>query len=776
MKTSLRERNTTGQAHSEKGSAEPAQVRRIALIGNHSPRRCGIATFTSDIHLALRARYPDVAIDVYAMDDPGNRHDYPPAVVHSIDEQSPAAYLEAARRIEASGADLVWLQHEYGIFGGDAGEMILTLLDRISMPIAVTLHTVLEAPTAAQRQVMDRIVRMADRLVVMADKGRDTLMRVHGARAGQISVIPHGIPDRPFAPTAPMKAKLGLDGHDVILTFGLLSPGKGIETMIDAMPAIVERFPQARYVVLGATHPHLVAQEGEAYRDRLKALAEARGVAANIQWVDAFLETDDLLDWLTAADIYVTPYLNPAQVTSGTLSYAVGLGKPVVSTPYVHAAELLGNGDGRLVPFGDSQGFAAEIVSLLADPHALADLRRRSYARGRTMVWSSSAEQHMTVFRPLAADRVRRQVGRLFRQTRPEVPAFVSFDAIERLSDSTGMLQHSLYSIPDRDHGYCVDDNARALLLTNRHEQIDDATYDRLTPVYASFVQHAWNAEAGSFRNFMSFDRRWLEERGSEDSFGRTLWSLGVTARDARRPQFRRWATSLFDQVALHALELGSPRARAFAILGGAAMLEAHPGHLLSLRILREFGADLMKLLDDNVRPDWAWFEIVLAYDNCRLPEALLRAGRSLADPQMVKRGIETMDWIVGQQTNAHGHFRAVGSESFGRPLQPPLPFDQQPLEAWATIDACDAAFEATGDFRWREVAMTAYRWFGGENDLGLALANAESGECYDGLMPGGVNYNQGAESVLAFHLATCSIRKLCGVQQTGRSPEVAAA
>ena len=773
---SLRERNAVAPNAGENSAEQRSAVRRIALIGNYLPRRCGIATFTTDIHVAFAQRFPQVAVDVYAMND-GHDYDYPDAVVCGIEQQDPAAYLEAARRIEASGADLLWLQHEYGIFGGDAGQMILSLLDRVSIPIAVTLHTVLEAPDAAQRHVMDRIVRLADRLIVMADMGRDTLVRVYGANPAQISVIPHGIPDRPFVPTAPMKEKLGLSGHDVVLTFGLLSPGKGIETMIEAMPAVVERFPQALYAVLGATHPHLVAHEGEAYRERLQALAEARGVAGNILWVDAFLETEELLDWLAAADIYVTPYLNPAQVTSGTLSYAIGLGKPVISTPYVHAAELLGSGDGRLVPFGDSEGFAAEIVDLLGDPEKMARLRERSYARGRTMVWSSSADAHMAIFRPLArAGRVRRRAGQVFRQARPDIPAQVSFDAIERLSDSTGMLQHSLFSIPDRTHGYCVDDNARALLLTSRYDQLPDQSYDRWAPVYAAFVQHAWNPATGSFRNFMAFDRRWLEESGSEDSFGRTLWSIGVTARDARRPQLRRWATSLFDQVAGHALKLGAPRARAFAILGAAAMAEAHPGHTGAARILREFGSDLMALLDTNVRPDWAWFEIVLAYDNCRLPEALLRAGRALADPLMVRRGIETMEWIVAQQTNADGRFRAVGTESFGRPLQPPLPFDQQPLEAWATIDACDAAFEATGDARWRDVAMTAYRWFGGENDLGLPLANPESGECFDGLMPNGVNYNQGAESVLAFHLATCSIRKLCGAHQSNRLSEVAVA
>jgi hypothetical protein len=544
----------------------------------------------------------------------------------------------------------------------------------------------------------------------------------------------------------------------VILTFGLLSPDKGIETIIDALPAIIEKSARpVLYVVLGATHPHLVARQGEAYRDGLKAQAAALGVQDRICWVDAFVELDELTDYLTAADIYVTPYLNPAQITSGTLSYSIGLGKPVVSTPYIHARELLAADHGRLVEFRDSVGFAREISDLLADDDTRELLRERAYALGRTMIWPRYAEAvmvEMNMIREAAPARIPAAAHRA-------IPRSVSFQAIERLSDATGMYQHSLYSVPDRNHGYCIDDNARALLLMNGLITLPDEKHDRWAPVYASFIQYAWNPDQGAFRNFMGFDRSWLEDVGSEDSFGRTLWAIGVTARDNRLGPLRRWASNLFDQVGGHALKLTSPRTYAFAILGATAIMEAHPGHALAHEIVSTMGEHLLALVARHRRPDWAWFEIVLAYDNCRLPEALLRAGKALGRQDMIEVGLETLDWIMVQQTAEKGHFRAVGTDSFGKPFARPLPFDQQPLEAWATIDSCAVAHDITGDAAWRLKAMTAYRWYLGENDLGLPLADPATGECFDGLMPHGLNLNQGAESVLAFHLATCAMERL---------------
>lgn len=738
-------------------STQAPVIGRLALIGNFLPRKCGIATYTTDTFEALKQRYPDVQVDVYAMDDHPGRYDYPEAVTRAIPQNDRGAYLEAARAIEASGADALWIQHEYGIYGGPAGECLLALTDRLSIPVITTLHTVLEKPSPDERRVMEALLRRSSRVIVMADKGRDILKRVHGADDRKIVMIPHGVPDRQFADPDMFKPGFGWEGRDVILTFGLLAPNKGIETMIAALPAVVADHPNALYVVLGATHPNLVAHEGEAYRDRLKALAEEKGVAGHLQFIDAFVEHNELIDYLQAADLYVTPYTNPAQITSGTLSYAVGVGKPVISTPYIHATEILADDHGVLVNFGDSAAFAREISRLLGDPSARLALAQRAYARGRTMLWPRLAESAIAEFDVTLSEKPR-QLGKPPAELAALTPDIA---AVERMSDSTGMLQHSIYSVPDRRHGYCIDDNARALILMSKVEQIDEAVRDKWTTIYGGFVQYAWNPEQRRFRNFMNFDRTWCEDVGSEDSNGRALWALGVTARDAKAQKHRDWASVLFDTTASIALELEAPRAHAFAMLGAAAMIEAHPGHALSRTILKRFGEELIALLDAARRPEWQWFEIVLAYDNARLPEALLRAGQALGRQDFVSVGLETLEWITERQTSPQGRFRAVGTESFGREYAEPLPFDQQPLEAQATVDACIAAWEATGDEHWRGEALRAYRWYLGANDLELPLATAQDGGCFDGLMPTGLNRNQGAESILALQLANCAISAL---------------
>jgi len=634
-------------------------IDHLALIGNFLPRKCGIATYTTDTFTALKGRFADLKIDVYAMDDHPGRYVYPPEVTRSIPEQDRMAYLDAARAIEASGAQAIWLQHEYGIFGGPAGEYILALLDRVSLPVIVTLHTILEKPDADQRRVMEGLLQRASRVVVMAERGREILERVYGASARSIVMIPHGVPDRAFVVPDTLKPKFGWEGREVVLTFGLLAPGKGIEVMIEAMPKIVAEHPNVLYAVLGATHPNLVAHEGEKYRDGLKALANELGVSGNIQFINAFLEHDELMDYLQAADIYATPYLNPAQITSGTLSYAIGVGKAVVSTPYVHATEILADGHGVLVDFSDSDAFAREINALLANDRNRTRLQQRAYARGRTMIWPRLAEVAMREIIMMVATKPRRLYGlsASFTSLRPD------FSAVERMSDSTGMLQHSIFSVPDRHHGYCIDDNARALMLVSHMPNMDAIQRDKWMTIYASFVQYAWNPEARRFRNFMNFDRTWCEDTGSEDSNGRTLWSLGVTARDAQSSKHRDWAVRMFDMTASITMELGSPRAHAFAMLGAAAMLDAHPRHALSRQILSRYGSELSDLLEVARRPEWEWFEIVLAYDNARLPEALIRAGIALGRPDFIECGLTTLDWIVGQQTSR----KAVSAQSEAR-------------------------------------------------------------------------------------------------------------
>jgi glycosyltransferase involved in cell wall biosynthesis len=730
----------------------------LALIGGFLPRRCGIATFTTDMHAALKALTPDMGIDVYAMAPAAVAHEFDPQVCSTIVDGDPAAYLEAAAAIEASGADVVWLQHEFGLFGGPAGDMILTLLDHVAAPLVVTLHTVLAEPDPDQMRVMTRLIARASKLVVMSDLSRTLLTSIYGADEDQIAVIAHGVPDRPFGRGARFKDRFGFLGQKVILTFGLLSKGKGIEAMIKALPQIAQRHPDIVYCIAGATHPNLVAHEGEAYRESLQALARAQDVESHIRWIDAFLDNDELLDLIEAADIFVTPYIGAQQSTSGTLSYAMALGKAVVSTPYAHAAELLADDHGRLVGFGDSDAMGREISLLLDDPENLHDLQKRVYGRGREMIWPRFAERTLEVIEatrlPIAED---------------SVPERIGIRGLVRMCDSTGILQHSIHGIPDRRHGYCVDDNARALMLMHRLDgQVLRECGDRAI-VFASFVQHAWNADTGEFRNFMGFGRNWLEDIGSEDSCGRTIWAIGTTARHAQDPGMRRWATELFAETAPSALGFQSPRAIAFAMLGAASLANAQPRHALANGIMRQ-GAERLKALHAAVaRPDWNWFEDVLAYDNCRLSEAMLRVGVHLGDDDIIACGLETLDWVMALQTAPQGHFRPVGSNSFGQSYLRPKIFDQQPVEIWAAIDAAAAAWDVTRDPHWLIHARRAYDWFDGHNDRAVKVGDPVSGTSRDGINPRGVNLNEGAESVLAYQHSFYALQALMakvGVQR----------
>ena len=729
---------------------------RIAMIGGFSPRRCGIATFTTDVQTSILDAFPTANVDIYAMRSPTCAPEISPEVSGTINQENEADYIAAARAIEASCADVVWLQHEFGLFGGHAGSYILKLIEAVSAPLVVTLHTILDTPDAAQRLVMDKLVSKASRIVVMSETGRDVLLRIYRADEDQVVVIEHGVPDRPFGRSAEFKQQFGLQGKRALMTFGLLGPGKGIESVIAALPAIVSRHPDTIYCIVGATHPSLIAQEGERYREQLIAQAAKLGVSDNIRWFNSFFELEELLDLIEAADIYVTPYLGAAQSTSGTLSYAVALGKAVVSTPYIHATELLADDHGVLVPFNNSVAIADAVNALLDDPKRLLALQQRAYARGRAMIWPLYATQSMDVVHSV---KVSTPLRSSIPRNRP--PAPISFAGISRISDDTGMLQHSVFAIPDRSHGYCIDDNARALMLMNRVGSHDADRADHLAIIYAAFIQHAWNPDTRRFRNFMGFARQWLEDEGSEDSNGRTLWALGATAAEGHDASLRRWARILFNDSCAIALEFNSPRALAFAALGALKMLDADaddlPARQIVIRAVDVLKAQLVTV-DES---DWLWFESVLAYDNCRLPEALLRCGMYLDDDEAVKRAIATLEWITAQQTTATGLFRPVGSETFGRELTAALPFDQQPVETWAAIDAADAAYDATGDLRWVNEANRAYQWFFGANDRGIAIASPQSGTCRDGINARGVNENEGAESTLALHLADCTLRAL---------------
>jgi glycosyltransferase involved in cell wall biosynthesis len=724
-----------------------ARPMRVALVGNFAPRKCGIATYTTDIVDKLGQFQPETRLDVYALQDADSPLEHDRAYAE-IERSDPAAYVRAARQMNEDGVDVVWLQHEFGIFGGESGEHVLHLVERIAAPLIVTMHTVLSQPSGKQEAITYRLVARASQLMVMCPAGRDLLAERYGASADRISVIEHGAPDRPLRRTHASETRR-------LLTFGLLGPGKGLEAAIEALPAVVARHPDVVYRIAGVSHPNELRQHGETYREGLEALAERLGIAGHIEWVNRFLDTDELVAMIEDCDIYLTPYLDLEQATSGTLSYAVALGRAVVSTPYIHARELLADTGGVLVEPNDPAAIGAAVNRLLDHPEELEALQLRTYRRGRSTVWRHFAANAKAMLEtavrpgmavPAAGDRI--------------VPGLAAFDA---LCDGTGMLQHSQYIVPDRRHGYCLDDNVRALMLVNRVAWRSPGDELRRASPFASFLQYAWNPAARRFRNFMNYDRSWCEATGSEDSNGRAIWALGDTAAHSRLADLRHWAALAFDVHADIALGFRAPRSIAFAALGAAAMLDRTPGHAIARSILECCGDLLNKLIGGTRRPDWIWFETIIGYDNPRLSQALIECGRALGHQDWVSAGLESLRWVLANQCGANGYFRPVGSESFGRQGDI-LPFDQQPLEAWAAIDACVSAQRCDpGSPLWIEHGRRAYRWFLGENDRSVALADLQLGSCLDGVTPRGLNQNAGAESLLAFQLAYYGLERLLG-------------
>ncbi len=739
--------------------------RRLAFIGNSLPRRCGIATFTTDLQqaIAASATSPDTAI--VAMTDDGRDYDYPPVVRLQVNDQKLDDYGRAATFLNAGHFDAVSLQHEFGIFGGDAGGHITTLLARLAMPIVTTLHTVLAEPNTTQRRVLREIADVSATLVVMAEKGRELLLAEYGVPAEKIEVIPHGIPDCAFVEPDAAKLGRGFEGRAVILTFGLISPNKGIEIMIEAMPSILKSRPDAVYVVLGATHPNLVRREGEAYRESLKARARALGIEDHVVFLDQFVDRATLVDFISMCDVYVTPYLNEAQMTSGTLAYSFGLGKAVVSTPYWHARELLADGRGILVPFGDSSAIGTEIAALLTDDVRRQALREHAYAYSRSMTWQRTADRYLAVFEKARRGHGITAIARHSEVIAPPVSATLpqmQLSHFRSMCDDTGLFQHAIHSVPDRAHGYCVDDNARALLVACALTAAgEERLSETLTARLAAFVQHAWNPDVRRFRNFMSFERRWLEDSGSEDSHGRALWALGECARSDGSLSRRRWAAALFAEAAPPVESFRSPRAWAFTLLGLEAFRAAYADDRRAAELQHLLADRLMSLLSSVETPDWVWFEEELAYDNARLPQALIATGASTATPAYAAAGLRSLSWLMTLQTTEAGVFRPVGSESFGDKRTMPRAFDQQPLEAAATISACLAAWRADGDLKWRGDAARAFAWFLGTNDLSAPLVDLETGSCCDGLHPGRTNENRGGESVVSWLLGLAEMRRL---------------
>jgi glycosyltransferase involved in cell wall biosynthesis len=745
--------------------ASAEAICRIALLGNHMPRQCGIATFTTDLSAAIAGEFSSVDCFVLAMNDPGRQHAYPARVRFEIAESDVASYRRAADFLNANTVDVLSVQHEYGIFGGKAGSHLLGLLRELRMPIVTTLHTILATPTHQQKSVLDELARLSERLVVMSKHGAELLRDVHGAPDDKIDIIPHGIPCMPSAPRS--KDRLGVEGKRVILTFGLLSPDKGIEYVIDALPAVLRRHPNAAYVVLGATHPHVKKGHGEMYRVMLEQRARATGVDSSIIFHNRFVSEGELTDFLSAADIYVAPYLKAEQIASGTLARAIGFGKAVVSTPYLYARELLAEGRGILVPWRDHEAVAQEINHLLDDDAKRLALCKRAAAYGRDMIWPAVARRYVQSFeraRVEHAGRRRRVFQTKTLAARPTELPEANLEHLSLMTDQTGLLQHAAFDVPSYDDGYCIDDNARALIVTALLEDAgtDDRKFVRgLASRYLGFVRHAFNADTGRFRNFMSYSRSWLEDSGAEDSHGRALWALGTVVGRSGDPGRQSLAGRLFHSALPALSRFTSPRAWAYALLGIDEYLRAFLGDSSVQSVREALSSKLMTLFDQASRRDWPWFEDRLTYCNARLSQALIVSGTRMEREDMTAIGLRSLEWLMSIQRSEDGYFAPIGSNGFYVRGEVRASFDQQPVEASATISACIEAARVTGGEPWVSHARRAFNWFFGQNHLQQSLYDARTGGCRDALHAHRVNENQGAESTLSFLLALLEMQSL---------------
>src|SRR5271156_5130832 len=769
----VQEKISTTRARSH---SKPSLPSRIAVIGNYLPRQCGIATFTTDLCSAISAEYGNARLLALPVNDTEEGYNYPARVRWSLAQEDLTSYQEAAEFLNFNNIDMVCLQHEYGIFGGVAGSHILHLLRSLKMPVVTTLHTVLREPNPNQLAVMEEIAELSDRLIVMSQLSSQFLQEIFRVPAGKIDMVPHGVPDLPFLDPNFFKDRFGVEGKAVLLTFGLLSPNKGIENVIRALPQILAKHTNVAYIVAGATHPHVLRRQGDLYRESLQALAKEMGVESKVIFFNRFVSPEEMAEFIGAADIYITPYRHEAQVVSGTLAYALGAGKAIISTPYWHAIELLDNRRGALVPFQNPDAIAQKTIELLDTPALRHAMRKRAYLFAREMVWKRVAQGYMGSFSRVRSDRMENPrvqfSARAVAKDLNRLPE-LKLDHINALTDDTGMLQHAIFTVPNRGEGHTTDDNARALIFTVSLEGSSHAAEERenekakilaadFSARYLSFLEHAFNAANGRFRNFLGYDRRWNEPVGSENCHGRALWSLGSVLGRSNNLGLRCAAGRLFELSLPAVVEFYSPRACAYTLLGIQEYLDSYPGDRDAQKIRLVLAGRLLAMYESIHQLDWKWFENVVAYGNARLPQAMLLVGSACSDDRMVSAGLESLDWLSEtQRSETNGHFVPIGSQGFYRQGGEKARFDQQPLEAAGAVSASLQAYRITRDSRWRKVAWSAFNWFLGNNDLQLPLYDSVTGGCRDGLHPERANENQGAESTLSFLTALLEMRAL---------------
>ncbi len=727
----------------------------VAFISTYVPRLCGIATFAHDNALVVakamgKSLGQTSKVQIVALHKPTDTFRYGPEVGFVLRQPQRMDYTEAAEFLNISSVDVVCLQHEYGIFGGDDGKYILDLLEALRKPVVTTLHTVLNRPSEGQRATLERICAISNQVVVIADKAKGMLGEIYDVPQEKIVRIPHGVPNVPFMDPGYYKDQYRLEGRKVLLTFGLIGPGKGIEHAIDAVALLVKDFPNLTYVVLGATHPEVKRQFGEAYRTGLEQRVEAKGIKDNVVFIDRYVSDEQLHEFLLMADLYVTPYLAKEQISSGTLSFAMGCGKAIVSTPYWYAEEMLADGRGLFSNFGDPESMAAQLRRLLSDEVECNQIRKRAYQFTRPMVYEEVGKRYLEAFIRAAEAGVSSSVSRKAVATGlPEI----NLDHLKIMTDGTGLIQHAIFATPDRTQGYTTDDNARALRFAVRYWSLykDDSILP-LVQTYLAFLLYAFNESSRRFRNFMAYDRRWLDEEGSDDCQGRTLGALADTLLYAPNDSIAGLAKRLFEQALPSAKTLISPRAWAWTILACDTFIKRFGGAREVREVREDLSARLIGAFKANASEDWPWCENEVTYDNGRICKALMVAEAITQPPNQTDFALRSLEWLMKVQADPRdGHLSIIGNHGWMQRGGAKAPFDQQPIDAAALLSACHDAFRMTGDAKWKSEMKKCFNWFLGANDLNMPLYDFKTHGCHDGVHDHGISRHQGAESTLSW-------------------------
>ncbi|MGM0650217.1 MAG: glycosyltransferase family 4 protein [Bacteroidota bacterium] len=735
---------------------------KIAFVGTYPPRQCGIGTFTNNLIKSIlvntgNKNISDLA-NVIALNDPGEEetYDYPEEVRFNIRQEHQRDYINAARYINLSDSQVCILNHEFGIFGGDDGVYVLSMLYRLKIPVVVVFHTVLSEPSFVQENIVREIGKLAHKVVVMSHKAKKMLQKHYDTPDDKIQIIEHGVPYYPGISHQKIKEKYNFSGHKVLLTFGLLSRNKGIETVINALPAVVKKHPEVLYIVMGKTHPNVLKHAGEEYRNYLNLLVKRHKLENNVIFLKTFLSEEVLFEYLRACDIYITPYLNEAQITSGTLSYAVGAGAAVLSTPYWHANELLADGRGRLFDFNDSNQLASVLNEILDDPDKIETLRKNAFEYGKTLRWQLIGNKYLSLTESIQQDALPPEKDKKLIVDTSMLPKF-RLDHVKRLTDDTGIVQHARYGIPNLKEGYCLDDNARALImaLMSYRQNKDPQALDYIQ-VYLSYIQYM-QTDKGTFRNFLSFNRNFLDEEGSEDSFGRTIWALGYLISRSPKLSYREFGTELFGNSVKHFDKLVHLRGIANTIIGISYYLKSYGSDEGMLQKMRSMAKKLTDAFENNSDDEWQWFEDALTYDNAILPLSLFHVAEITGDEYIKEVGLKTMKFLENV-TLDNGYLSIVGSEGWYPKGGTRAEFDQQSIDTMASVRMFYQAYKVTKDVACLEKMFLSYLWYLGENELRIPLYDYETSGCCDGLKSGGVNRNQGAESTLAYLISHITV------------------